>query len=65
MPAPSATTIPSPGGHQWHIRFDRVACRDCGASLNFAEDDERPCRGAGKIRPIAGIRQQKQIEGRA
>jgi hypothetical protein len=33
--------------------------------MKFLEDVERPCPGAGKIRPIAGIRQQQQTEGRA
>jgi hypothetical protein len=53
MPAPTA--IPAPSGHQWHIRFDRVVCRDCDA-VRGADDGKR-CRGATKIRPLAAIRQ--------
>jgi hypothetical protein len=63
MRAPTA--IPAaPSGHRWHMKFDAVVCRNCDAPMRFLEDIERPCPGAGKIRPVAGIRQLQQ-EGRA
>ena len=55
MPAPSATTAPP--RHQWHMAFDRVACRVCGVE-HTAEDDDAVCKRAAKIRPIAKFRQQ-------
>jgi hypothetical protein len=54
---------PTASGHQWHMRFDRVVCRNCDATMKFLEDVERPCPGTRKIRPQAAIRQQD--EGRA
>ncbi|MDB6166001.1 MAG: hypothetical protein JWQ83_1141 [Lacunisphaera sp.] len=56
MPAPSAT--PAATRHQWHMRFDAVTCRNCDAPMRYLEDVERPCPGANRIRPIAGLRQQ-------
>lgn len=56
MPAPTAIPTPS-SGHRWHMRFDAVRCRNCDAPMKFFEDVERPCPGAAKILPIAGIRQ--------
>jgi hypothetical protein len=54
MPAPSATTA-APRRHQWHLQFDRIVCRDCGA--HFTDNDaEETCAGAEKIRPRAGMR---------
>lgn len=62
MPAaPSA--IPAAPRHQWHLQFDRVTCRACGAHFTDQDADET-CTGAAKIRPIAAFRQQQQ-EGRA
>lgn len=61
MPAPSAAPA-SPPGHQFALNFDRVCCRNCGADV---EDAGMKCPGAKRIRPIAGIRQQQQTEGRA
>lgn len=55
---PATTAIPTDRGHQWNMRFDAVRCRNCDAPMKFLEDVERPCPGAGKIRPIAGMRQQ-------
>jgi hypothetical protein len=48
---------PTASGHQWHMRFDRVVCRDCDAVYG---DDDAPCPGTKKIRPQAGIRQQEE-----
>ncbi len=45
------TTAPR---HQWHIRFDRVVCRDCDAERGH--DDWKKCKSTSKIRPLAGIR---------
>lgn len=64
MSAPSTAIPAPPRRHLWHMRFDAVRCRNCDAPMRFLEDVEKPCTGAGKIRPIAGMRQQ-QIEGRA
>lgn len=52
MPVPDV--IAAANGHEWHIRFDRVVCRDCDAVRG--QDDKKMCRGAVKIRPMAGIR---------
>jgi hypothetical protein len=52
MPVPDV--IAASNGHQWHIRFDRVVCRDCDAVRG--EDDGKRCKGATKIRPMAGMR---------
>jgi hypothetical protein len=48
----------APRPHDWHLRFDRVVCRNCDA--RFSDDDGKPCTGATKIRPQAGIRQQEE-----
>lgn len=47
--------------HQWHMRFDRVVCRDCDAVRGH--DDWKKCKGATRIRPMAGIRQQPEERG--
>lgn len=47
-----------PRRHQWHMRFDRVVCRDCDAIEGV--DDDPPCPGTRKIRPQATIRQQQE-----
>jgi hypothetical protein len=58
MPVPDV--IAASNGHEWHIRFDRVVCRDCDAVRG--KDDQVKCKGATKVRPLAGI---KQLEERA
>lgn len=63
MPAPSAIPADS-DGHHWHMRFDRVLCRNCGADHEFP-DDHVSCTGAKRIRPLAAFRQLQQTEGRA
>jgi hypothetical protein len=50
----------NPNGHLWHMRFDRILCRNCLVTLKGFEDDDTPCTGAAKIRPIAGMRQQRR-----
>lgn len=57
----TTTAIPSERRHQWHIRFDRIVCRDCGAVRGV--DDGKRCRGATRIRPMAGIRQDVGLLG--
>lgn len=37
--------------HQWHLSFDRVICRACGA--RFSDGDGMACKGTGKVRPRA------------
>jgi len=53
MPRLSATP------HVWTLRFDRTVCRDCGCD---ERDADLPCAGAGKVRPLAGMRQQHNEE---
>lgn len=48
----------SASGHQWHLSFDRVVCRNCDAVQG--DDDDAPCPGTTKIRPQAAIRQQEE-----
>jgi hypothetical protein len=58
---PTTTAIPASNGHQWHMRFDRVVCRNCDVVRGY--DDGTKCKGAMKIRPMAGIRQHVSLLG--
>lgn len=44
--------VPQHARHQWHMRFDSIACRNCGVT----GDDRKLCRGARRIRAMAGMR---------
>jgi hypothetical protein len=62
MPALDAIPPYSSLRHQWHMRFDRLVCRNCGNEEG--DDDHVRCTGARRMRPIATFRQHEQ-EGRA
>jgi len=50
---------PTASGHQWHLSFDRVVCRNCDAEEG--DDHHKPCPGTTKIRPRAtAVRQQEE-----
>lgn len=53
----SAMRTAAASQHQWHIRFDRVVCRNCDAVRG--KDDRKRCTGVIKIRPMAAMRQQQ------
>jgi len=37
--------------HDWHERFGLTCCRDCGI-VKRADDQNRPCKGPARLRPV-------------
>ena len=64
MPAAPSAIPAASRRHQWHMLVDRVRCRTCDVLFTL-DGDDKPCKGARKVRPMATFRQQQQQEGRA